>query len=64
MKCMGVFRGETYTGEKQCSQRGIDQAQDPVTKEDAEDAEDQQDNQAHKQHAPILGEVVLGLPRM
>lgn len=40
----GVFRSETYTGEKQCSQGGIDKAHDPLTKEDAEEAEEQQNN--------------------
>lgn len=44
MKLMGVFECETYTGEQQCPQRGIDEAHDPVTKENAQDAEEQQDN--------------------
>lgn len=52
---------ETYAGEEQCPQGGVDNVQDPVTDEDAEDGEEQQDDQAHKQHAPAGSEVVLAL---
>lgn len=41
---MGVFKSETYTGEEQRPQGGIDKAHDPMVKENAQEAEEQQDN--------------------
>lgn len=52
---------ETYAGEEQRTQGGIDNVQDPVTDEDAEDGEEQQDDQTHEQHAPAGSEVILAL---
>lgn len=52
---------ETYAGEEQSPQWGIDDVQDPVTDEDAENGEEQQHNQAHEQHPPTGSEVILAL---
>lgn len=58
---LGVCKRETYAGEEQGPQWGIDNVQDPVADKDAEDGEEQQDDQAHKQHAPTGSEVILAL---
>lgn len=59
---VGFLRAsETYAGEEQRPQGGIDNVQDLVTDEDAEDGEEQQDDQAHKQHSPAGSEVILAL---
>lgn len=57
----GLRASETYAGEEQRPQGGIDNVQDLVTDEDAEDGEEQQDDQTHKQHSPAGSEVILAL---
>lgn len=57
----GHYECETYAGEEQGPQWGVDDVQDLVTDEDAEEGEEQQHDQAHKQHAPTGSEVILAL---
>lgn len=54
---------ETYAGEEQSAQWGINDVQDPMADEDAQDGEEQQHDQANKQHAPTGSEVIFALWR-